>query len=152
MFARKFRVDDPEDKYKDKMIQWITQFSSHLLVQERTPKIHYHGYFMAPKTTQAYRTQIIKLGIEKGNRGHSFSETHHDWPFYLGYIQKENLPGTLVSHNGLEHPPDYYYQYYLKEKTDQIDKKEKRREQDRHHPVWETVYKYLQETLPPLPP
>lgn len=128
MFARKFRVDDPEDKYRDQMKQFVATFSQHLLVQEREPKIHYHGYFISDKTTSAHRQQLQKLcPIAKGNKGHSFAENHHDWPFYIGYCLKQ--PTTeIISHQGLEHDLDHYKEYYLEEKNAQEDRRNKRRE------------------------
>lgn len=149
--AFKVRVDDRNDEYQDEVKRFIARFDTHLVVQEQEPKIHYHMFIMTDITHPAIGARLKKaMPNLSGNKDFSIGSKHHDWEGYIGYCLK--MPNTkIISVQGLEHPLDYYKDYY----DDAVAKAEAvrtaRKNQDRHNPVWETIANHLTKEMFSLP-
>ena len=147
----KLRVDDHDDLYMDNLKQFIAKFNTHVLVQEHNPKRHYHAFLQTDLSHAGLRARLKKhVPSLEGNKSYSISSTHHDWDFYIGYLFKHD-DTDLVSFQGLPEDHNHYLQYYNQHKQALEEARTRRREQDRHRPVWETVHQYLQESMFELP-
>lgn len=149
--AFKIRVDDPENVFEDRLKVFIGKFNSHLLVQESKPKIHYHMYLLTDIQHDGLRARL-KTAIPGlvGNKSYSINNKHSDWPGYIGYCLKyENT--KVISHQGLDQSLDSYRQYYVDAVASAESVRERRRNQDRHNPVWETVASHLRDNMYKLP-
>jgi len=147
----KIRVDDPENKYQDQMKQFIGKFNTHVLVQEHNPKDHYHCYVTTDLSHAGLRARLKKhIPKLEGNKSYAIQTNHNDWDFYIGYCYKHD-DTDRISFQGLPHDEEWYRQYYLDKKEELEEARKRRRDQDRHQPVWETVSQFLQQEMFDLP-
>jgi len=102
------KVNLSEEEFTQFVLSLTTNPDEAIIVQEHTPKDHYHVYLEDCLTPPTIRERLQKVCPTKGNDSYSVNDKHHDWLGYKGYLFKNEDTTVLHCKKDVAQLREYY--------------------------------------------